>query len=69
MGVEEEIYRRLRATISEIALRHGRRNSPEFRIAAMEAIMEIVAEYPDEAPASDWYGHLLPSETDPEDGV
>lgn len=43
----EEVARRLRARVAEIAMRHGRQMSPEFREEAEKALREILSDYPE----------------------
>ena len=42
----EEVRRRIRSKVAEIALRHGRQNTPEFEAETQEALKEILSEYP-----------------------
>ena len=43
---EEEIGRRIRAKVSEIALRHGRKNTPEYQEEVRIALKEILVDFP-----------------------
>lgn len=43
---QEVIARRLKSAISEVALRHRRRVTPEMRAEVIEACSKILSEYP-----------------------
>lgn len=45
MGTEDEIRRRIKARVAEVALQHGRHNSPDARQDIIEACAEILSEY------------------------